>query len=330
MKKNNWIDKCLSFFFDKNEIGVIAMEGILPLYKPAGMTSHDCVFRLRKILRTKKVGHTGTLDPDVTGVLPICIGKATKVAEYITDAGKSYEGEVTLGFSTTTEDASGEKVVEKKVERTISRKEIIQVLDSFSGEIEQTPPMFSAVKVGGTRLYEYARKGIEVERPTRKVTIYSIELLDDREEFSGETISFRFRVGCSKGTYIRTLAVMIGESLDYPAHMSNLIRVQSAAFTLDDCLTFEEIEKLMETGTISTCLRPLEMALSHLPKYIINDKVAEKVKNGALLQIPEYLKNSNGPIIAETEEGKALAIYSVHPNKPGLLKPVKVLRNDQG
>jgi tRNA pseudouridine55 synthase len=306
------------------------VEGILPLYKPAGLTSHDCVFRLRKILKTKKVGHTGTLDPDVTGVLPICIGKATKVAEYITDAGKSYEGEVTLGFSTTTEDASGEKVEEKKVVDTFSRKEILKVLESFTGEIEQTPPMYSAVKVNGTRLYEYARKGIEVERPTRKVTIYRLELLDEREEFSGETISFRFRVSCSKGTYIRTLAVMIGESLGYPAHMSNLIRVQSAAFTIDDCLTFEQIEKLMETGTISTCLRPLEMALSHLPKYIINDKVAEKVKNGALLPIPDYLINSNGPIIAQTEEGNALAIYSVHPNKPGLLKPVKVLRNDQG
>jgi tRNA pseudouridine55 synthase len=306
------------------------VEGILPLYKPAGLTSHDCVFRLRKILKTKKVGHTGTLDPDVTGVLPICIGKATKVAEYITDAGKSYEGEVTLGYSTTTEDVSGEKVEEKKVVDNFSRKEILKVLESFTGEIEQTPPMYSAVKVNGTRLYEYARKGIEVERPTRKVTIYRLELLDEREEFSGETISFRFRVSCSKGTYIRTLAVMIGESLGYPAHMSNLIRVQSAAFTIDDCLTFEQIEKLMETGTISTCLRPLEMALSHLPKYIINDKVAEKVKNGALLPIPDYLINSNGPIIAQTEEGNALAIYSVHPNKSGLLKPVKVLRNDQG
>lgn len=306
------------------------MEGILPLFKPAGMTSHDCVFRLRKILKTKKVGHTGTLDPDVTGVLPICIGKATKVAEYITDAGKTYEGEVTIGFSTTTEDASGEIVETKKVNKTIHREEILQILQSLTGEIEQTPPMFSAVKVGGTRLYEYARKGIEVERPTRVVTIYSIELLDERNVFKGdETISFRFRVSCSKGTYIRTLAVMIGELLGYPAHMSSLSRVQSAAFHLEDCLTFEQIEALMESGTIEAKLRPLEMAISHLPKYVINDKVAEKVKNGALLQIPEHLKNSNGPIVAETEEGQALAIYSIHPNKPGLLKPVKVLRNEQ-
>jgi tRNA pseudouridine55 synthase len=306
------------------------VEGILPLYKPAGMTSHDCVFRLRKILKTKKVGHTGTLDPDVTGVLPICIGKATKVAEYITDAGKSYEGEVTIGFSTTTEDASGEIVEVKKVSSAIKRDEIERILESLTGEIEQTPPMFSAVKVGGKRLYEYARKGIEVERPTRVVTIHSITLLDDRDIFSGEdTISFRFRVSCSKGTYIRTLAVMIGEMLGYPAHMSSLTRVQSAAFNLEDCLTFEQVEKFMEEGSVETILRPLELAISHLPKYVINDKVAEKVKNGALLQIPEHLKNSNGPIVAETEEGQALAIYSIHPNKPKLLKPVKVLRNEQ-
>lgn len=304
------------------------MEGILPLFKPAGLTSHDCVFKLRKILKTKKVGHTGTLDPDVTGVLPICIGKATKVAEYITDAGKAYEGEVTLGFSTTTEDASGEIVEQKLVDRTISRVEIINVLDSLTGEIEQTPPMYSAVKVGGVRLYEYARKGIEVERPTRKVNIYTIELLDDRTEFSGETIQFRFRVSCSKGTYIRTLAVMMGELLGFPAHMSSLIRIQSASFKLEDCLTFEEIEQLMEKGRIEEVLKPLETALSHLPKLLINDKVAEKVKNGALLEIPEHLKTSNGPIIAESTEGLALAIYSKHPNKPGLLKPIKVLRNE--
>ncbi|WML43745.1 tRNA pseudouridine(55) synthase TruB [Neobacillus sp. PS3-40] len=305
------------------------MEGILPLYKPAGLTSHDCVFKLRKILKTKKVGHTGTLDPDVTGVLPICIGKATKVAEYITDAGKAYVGEVTIGYSTTTEDASGEIVDKKIITEIFPRAKILEVLGSFEGEIEQTPPMYSAVKVNGKRLYEYARSGIEVERPTRKVNIYSVQLLDDRTEFQGETITFRFQVDCGKGTYIRTLAVMIGESLGYPAHMSSLTRVRSASFNLEDCLTFEEIEKCMEMGTISARLLPLEIALSHLPKYYINDKVAEKVKNGALLPVPDHLKNSDGPFIAETAEGIALAIYASHPSKPGILKPVKVLRNDQ-
>src|SRR6476620_5807093 len=158
------------------------MDGILPLLKPKGMTSHDCVFKLRKILKTKKVGHTGTLDPDVTGVLPICIGRATKVAEYLTEAGKAYEGEVTLGFSTTTEDASGDKVAEKRITQVFQREQILEVLESLTGKIEQTPPMFSAVKVNGKKLYEYARAGIEVERPTREVTIYEITLLDERSE----------------------------------------------------------------------------------------------------------------------------------------------------
>jgi len=305
------------------------MEGILPLFKPAGMTSHDCVFKLRKLLRTKKVGHTGTLDPDVTGVLPICVGKATKIAEYITDAGKAYEGEVSLGYTTTTEDASGEKIEEKFVDRIISRSEIEAALHSFIGQIEQTPPMYSAVKVNGKKLYEYARQGIEVERPTRKVTIYSIELLDDRDEFKGEEVSFKFRVSCSKGTYIRTLAVMIGEKLGYPAHMSSLIRIQSAEFKIEDCYTFEQLETMVEEGDIQKALHPLEAGISYLPKYRINDTVAEKVKNGALLEIPQNLAETDGPIVVETESGFALAIYQKHPSKIGLMKPDKVLRNDQ-
>ncbi len=304
------------------------MEGILPLFKPAGMTSHDCVFKLRKLLRTKKVGHTGTLDPDVTGVLPICVGKATKIAEYITDAGKAYEGEVTLGYTTTTEDASGEKVDEKPVDRTITKKEIENVLQSLVGEIDQTPPMYSAVKVNGKKLYEYARQGIEVERPTRKVTIYSIELLDDRDAYEGEQVSFKFRVSCSKGTYIRTLAVTIGEKLGYPAHMSSLVRIQSASFSVEDCFTFGQLEEMAEEARLEAALYPLETGISYLPKYRINDKVAEKVKNGALLPIPEELEGVEGPVVAETEDGKALAIYRAHPTKHGMMKPDKVLRNE--
>lgn len=305
------------------------MEGILPLYKPAGMTSHDCVFKLRKILKTKKVGHTGTLDPDVTGVLPICIGKATKVAEYITDAGKAYVGEVTIGFSTTTEDASGEMVESKFVDRSITKEEVLSVLASLTGEIEQIPPMFSAVKVNGKRLYEYARQGIEIERPSRKVTIYSIQLLEEGIVQDDKTVKFSFQVDCSKGTYIRTLAVMIGDRLGFPAHMSKLERIRSASFTLNDCLTIAEVEKLMANGEIDHVLFPLEDALSHLPKYSINDKVAEKVKNGGLLPIPDEFANIDDPIAIETEDGKVLAIYRSHPSKQGLMKPVKVLRNDQ-
>ncbi|USK57055.1 tRNA pseudouridine(55) synthase TruB [Cytobacillus solani] len=304
------------------------MEGILPLLKPKGLTSHDCVFKLRKILKMKRIGHTGTLDPDVTGVLPICLGKATKVAEYITDAGKSYEGEVTIGFSTTTEDASGDIVEKIKVKESFSREKILAVLETLTGEITQTPPMYSAVKVNGKRLYEYARQGIEIERPSRSVMIYSIELLDERTTFTGDPIRFRFRVSCSKGTYIRTLAVMIGDELGLPAHMSELVRIQSASFAISDCLSLEDIEREVETGTLSEKIYPLETALSHLPKYRINDTVAKKVKNGAVLNIPEQLKDTKGPIVLETGEGMALAIYEHHPQKQGVMKPAKVLRNE--
>ena len=185
------------------------MNGILPLWKPRGMTSHDCVFKLRKLLRTNTVGHTGTLDPEVSGVLPICIGRATKTAEYITASGKTYEGDVTLGYSTTTEDAWGEKVEEKEIDRVITRTEVEEILQSMTGEITQTPPMFSAVKVNGKRLYEYARQGVEVERPSRIVTIHKLQLLDDWIELDPEDPSFSFEVVCGKGTYVRTLAVEI-------------------------------------------------------------------------------------------------------------------------
>ncbi|MGE7779088.1 tRNA pseudouridine(55) synthase TruB [Peribacillus sp. NPDC097264] len=305
------------------------MDGILPLWKPKGMTSHDCVFKLRKILKTKKVGHTGTLDPEVTGVLPICIGRATKIAEYLTEAGKAYEGEVTLGFSTATEDATGEKVAEQKVTETFQRSQILEVLKSLTGTIEQTPPMFSAVKVNGKKLYEYARAGIEVERPTREVTIHDITLLDDRSEFKGETISYRFRVKCSKGTYIRTLAVMMGERLGYPAHMSDLVRIEAAGFTLEDCFTFAEVEEFMESEKTGDFLLPLERGLLHLPKFQINDKVAKKVLNGAVLEQTEDVVFEKGqPFVMMDPTDKAIAIYQIHPTKEGLIKPVKVFAQE--
>lgn len=302
------------------------MDGILALYKEKGMTSHDCVFKLRKILKTKKIGHTGTLDPDVTGVLPICVGRATKVAQYLTDAGKAYEGEVTLGFSTSTEDASGDKVEENRVTDTFSRAQIVAVLRSLTGSIKQTPPMYSAVKVNGKKLYEYARKGIEVERPTREVTIHELTLLDDRELFQGDTISFRFRVRCSKGTYVRTLAVMIGEALGYPAHMSFLIRTESAGFTLEQCKTLEQVQELVDQGKQYELFWPLERGLSHLPNYQISDKVAKKVLNGAVLDKPEDLLVAEGEafVMMNTNE-EAIAIYQIHPTKAHLIKPIKVL-----
>ncbi|MDQ0214256.1 tRNA pseudouridine55 synthase [Oikeobacillus pervagus] len=298
------------------------MNGIIPLWKEKGMTSHDCVYRVRKILKTKKVGHTGTLDPDVTGVLPICVGRATKIAEYITNAGKTYVGRVTLGYSTTTEDASGEILEKKNVDRWITPQELEQVFQKLTGEIEQTPPMFSAVKVNGKRLYEYAREGIEVERPTRKVKITSIELLS-LEEQQEETMSFTFRVVCSKGTYIRTLAVMMGELLGYPAHMSELTRTSSGSFTEDDCYTLGELEERMNENKIHEVLRPIMEGVSSLPKWPINDTLAMKVKNGAVLAKPNDWPDEEH--VALIENDSLLAIYQTHPSKQQFIKPVKVI-----
>ncbi|MEH7234727.1 tRNA pseudouridine(55) synthase TruB [Bacillus sp. JJ1562] len=305
------------------------MDGIILLNKPKGMTSHDCVFKVRKLVKMKKVGHTGTLDPDVSGVLPICLGRATKIVEYVTAANKTYEGEATIGFSTTTEDASGEKVEEKRVERQITKAEVLDVFHSLTGEIIQTPPMYSAVKVNGKRLYEYARQGMVIERPSRKITIHKLELLGDILQ-KDKTVTFRFRVTCSKGTYVRTLAVQIGEKLGYPSHMSDLKRTASGDFTLDQCMTLEELENHVQAGIIQDHLLSIEDALSHLRKILINDKVAEKVKNGSVFPVPkEFNELPSGEPVAILHNGEILAIYQRHPEKPQLIKPFKVLVNNQ-
>ncbi|MFK4294208.1 tRNA pseudouridine55 synthase [Bacillus sp. RC240] len=303
------------------------MEGVVLLHKPKGMTSHDCVFKLRKILREKRIGHTGTLDPDVTGVLPICVGRATKIAQFLTSETKTYEGEVTLGFSTTTEDASGEVVEKQDVNRVITRKEVEEVLAELTGTIEQMPPMFSAVKVNGKKLYEYARAGQEVERPVRTITIHEFVLLDEREVFEGENISFRFRVTCSKGTYVRTLAVMIGEKLGFPSHMSHLVRTASGEFLLEDCISFEEIEENVQNGTVESIFISIDEALSKFPKMVVDEKQAEKIKNGMFLK--NELETTAPFITVFDKNNRCLAIYEHHPKHPGMLKPMKVLVNNQ-
>ncbi len=283
------------------------------------MTSHDCVAVTRKLLHTKKVGHTGTLDPDVTGVLPLCIGRATKVAQYMTDFSKTYEAVITLGFSTTTEDASGDKVEEKKVEKIPSTNEIEKALAAFRGKIEQVPPMYSAVKINGKKLYEYAFKGEVVERPSRQVTIHELDRIGEVREEDG-TISIPVRVTCSKGTYIRTLAVDIGEYLGYPAHMSFLIRTASGPFKLEECLTFDQIKQMIEEETLS--LFPMEYALSTMPSLTVAPELEAKLQNGAVL--PQVDEMTDDRLVMYNNNGEAIAIYQKHPEKPGLMKPEKV------
>ncbi|WP_078554604.1 tRNA pseudouridine(55) synthase TruB [Bacillus alkalicellulosilyticus] len=297
--------------------------GIIPLFKPAGFTSHDCVMKLRGILRTKKVGHTGTLDPEVTGVLPICIGRATKIAEYMNEYPKTYIGEVTLGIATTTEDAGGEVVEEKVVESSLTHEDIRKVIEQFKGPIKQVPPMYSAVKINGKKLYEYARKGQTVVRPERDVNIYELEILEELK-IQNNVATFGFKVHCSKGTYVRTLAVDIGKALGYPAHMSNLQRTGAGPFTLEDCYTFEQLEEKVAQGNITDSLMPIETAIDHFPKMTVDDTVAEKIKNGSVLPLSMELGDER--ISIYNEEGECLAIYRKHPTKEGLMKPEKMLK----
>ncbi|MGX7023399.1 tRNA pseudouridine(55) synthase TruB [Vagococcus hydrophili] len=305
------------------------MEGIIPVWKPRGMTSHDCVFKLRKILKTKKVGHSGTLDPDVDGVLPICVGKATKVIEYIQDSNKIYLGEVTLGFSTETEDVSGAVVETTPVLTEISTKKIDEMMKEMTGEITQIPPMYSAVKVNGRRLYEYARNGETVERPERKAMIYSFNRTTEPVfDADLQQQKWSFEVDCGKGTYVRTLAVDTGKKLGYAAHMSDLTRIKSGGFTKDECFTIEEIALLMDLERQETFLHPLELGVKDFPRVDLSDEKYQGVRNGSVLPEDFFENVVVDEPIALFYQGKIVSIYGKHPTKSGLLKPIKVLRND--
>ncbi|WP_264184033.1 tRNA pseudouridine(55) synthase TruB [Bacillus shivajii] len=288
------------------------------------MTSFKAVLEVKKLFATKKAGHTGTLDPDVDGVLPVCLGRGTKIVEYLTAQRKTYAGEVTLGYSTTTEDASGETVEQKEVDRPITTEEVENLLHSLKGDIKQTPPMYSAVKVNGKKLYEYAREGKTIDRPERTVTIYSINLTSNIETTEDNLVRFQFEVTCSKGTYIRTLSVMIGEMLGYPAHMSKLTRTQSGSFHEGDCFTFDELNELQDQGKLHESLLSLEYALKEYPTEIIDDETEKKVRNGAIL--PQTKKIMDEPLLAlYNRHGECLALYEKHSKRHGMMKPAKML-----
>lgn len=249
------------------------MNGIININKPLGMTSHDVVGRLRRILGIKKIGHTGTLDPDASGVLPMCIGRATKTADMLTAQNKQYIAEVTLGSATTTLDASGE--VTETSEVNVDECDIQSVVTEFVGDIMQIPPMYSAIKIDGKRLYELAREGVEVERKPRPVTIEKIEILG----IDLENKKFSMKVDCSKGTYIRTLCDDIGRRLGCLAHMSALIRTRSGRFCIDDAYTLEEVEKMAGEGDMSF-LVPIDKVFEELPKLILSSRRAKLMCNG--------------------------------------------------
>jgi len=300
-------------------------EGILPLWKEKGMTSFTCVKEVRKILGIQKVGHAGTLDPDVDGVLPLAIGPGTKVLEFMLEDDKTYTGEITLGFSTSTEDAGGEVIEREAVTERIADTKIDNVLAGFVGTIEQTPPMYSAVKVEGKRLYEYAFEGKEIERPSRQTHIYSLERTSEINLNNEEkTLTFSFEVACSKGTYVRTLAVDIGKKLGYPAHMSQLTRTQSGSILPEQTHTLAEVKQAQEEGAVESLLLPIEAGLTEFPTVTISEALWEKVKNGALLKEDE-IPGEDYPILLMHKE-TAVALYSPHPRKEGILKPRKMFK----
>ena len=246
------------------------MNGVINIYKNTGMTSFDVVAMVRRVAKMKKVGHTGTLDPAASGVLPVCLGKATKIIDYIMENKKVYRVNLKLGMVTDTYDLEGEVLREKDASH-ITKDEILKCINSFVGTIDQVPPMYSALKQNGVRLYELARQGIEVHREARKVTIYSIENIKIE---SNDNI--QMDVCCSKGTYIRSLCYDIGEKLNVGATMTALERIQNGPFTKEEAINIEDLtEELLEKHIIS-----IEKALDSFEKITVNEKFGKLLRNG--------------------------------------------------
>ena len=279
----------------------LPLFGFLNVYKPKGMTSHDVVARLRRVTKIKQIGHTGTLDPFAVGVLPICIGKATKLIEYLDDD-KEYQAIVQFGKNTDTYDIDGQIV--DSFNKKVSKDELVKALEGFRGEIEQLPPIYSAIKVKGKKLYEYARAGEDVEITPRKVFISKLELLD----FDEENQTAKLAVGCSKGTYIRSVAYDLGKTLGCGGYLTGLERTKAGMFLASGAINLDEFETLSDVEC--SLINPLEVM--NLPQYLLNDKERERVSHGMSLNNKNF-KNSD--IVFLVYGGKIYAIGKVEDNR---------------
>ena len=279
------------------------MDGVIVIRKEKGFTSHDVVAKLRGILHMKKIGHTGTLDPDAEGVLPVALGKATRLVDMITDKEKTYEAVMRLGVVTDTQDMSG-TVLSQTTELSVTEEELCTVVSSFVGDYMQVPPMYSALKVNGKKLYELAREGKTVERKPRPVHFYEIEILD---------ISFplvHFRVTCSKGTYIRTLCHDIGEKLGCGAAMESLLRTKVGRFTLDDAITLAQTEEAVQEGTIESKILGIEEILPQYPRVCCTKEGDRLLANGnPLVQALVDAQEKKGWIRMCSSEGSFSGVY---------------------
>lgn len=252
-------------------------SGILLMDKPQGFTSHDVVAKLRGILHTKRIGHGGTLDPLATGVLPVFIGGATRAADFAAAQDKAYIAGFTLGYSTDTQDTTGQTLDSSG--RYAARGAVEQALGRFAGAQRQLPPMYSAVKVGGRKLYELARKGREVERPARDITVHEIALLDFDEDAQKGTL----RLVVSKGTYVRTLINDLGEALGTLAVMHSLVRTRAGAYTLDRCHTLEQVERAAQEETVRQLLLPVDGLFAAHPAVTLTDEGMARAARGAVI-----------------------------------------------
>ena len=282
------------------------MNGIVIIDKPQDWTSQDVTARLRRVFNTRRIGHGGTLDPMATGVLPVFVGRATRGVEFFEHAEKTYEAVLRLGITTDTEDITGTVLEEKKVE--ISEQEFLDILPQFRGEIQQIPPMYSALKIDGQKLCDLARKGKTVERKPRPVTIHELTCL----EFSGNTV--RLRVRCSKGTYIRTLCKDIGEALGCGGCMEQLRRVQAGAYTIAESVP---LAVLLESEAPDTYLRPVDSMFTRYPAVKLTPKQAQRCRNGNSfsIQLPEgtyrvYDENGEFLALSQVTEGVMSTIKS--------------------
>ena len=281
------------------------INGIVNIYKEKGYTSHDVVAVLRKVVGQKKIGHTGTLDPDATGVLPVCLGRATKVCELLTDHDKTYEALLLLGKTTDTQDISGE-VLEERDPGNLTEEEVRSCIESFIGEYDQIPPMYSALKVNGKKLYELAREGKTVERKSRKVQIHGIRILEMNLPH------VRMEVDCSKGTYIRTLCHDIGEKLRVGGCMGELERTKVGRFLKGDAVTLDEVRQKIEQGEGAELFTPLDQIFAELPAVTVTDAKAWMSYNGN--DLPERF-------LLEKEawtDGQEVRVYDSRKNFIGL------------
>lgn len=313
-------------------------NGVLNVYKEAGYTSFDVVAKLRGILKQKKIGHTGTLDPDALGVLPVCLGKATKLCDMLTDWTKTYEAELMLGVTTDTQDLSGRILIKKPV--SVGEDELRACITSFVGEQMQIPPMYSALKVNGKKLYELAREGKTVERAARKVHFHQIEIQ------KVELPVVRFTVTCSKGTYIRTLCHDIGEKLGCGGAMKSLLRRGVGIFDVQEALTLEVIEALRDKQDLDKYIQPIDCMFPNLVKVYTDESLDKQIHNGVKLS-PESLDiqvrsdvrlSSEGTKTNETSGGcERIRLYDSSGDFVGiygydgeLYRPIKMFYNMQG